>query len=99
MRSVHQYSTSVLGKYAVIKHCPNDCCESTAPHIRDKLNEMRLGVSIQETNEASNSKREEEDSEKFDFHRKVMFATILAIIFVAGLICSYFGYGSRILFL
>lgn len=99
MRSIHQYSTSVIGKYAVIKHCPNDCCESTAPHIRDKLNDMRLGVSIQETNEASNSNKEEDESEQFDFHCKVMLATILAIIFVAGLICSYFGYGSRILFL
>ena len=99
MRCIHQYSTSVIGKYAVIKHCPNDCCESTAPLIRDKLNDMRLGVSISEINEASNYNKEEEESEKFEFHRRVVLANVLVIIFVAGLVCNYFGYDPRILFL
>lgn len=88
MDGIQKYSISILGKYAIITHCSHDCCQSTAPTIRDKLNEMQLGAYLQEVNDGSNSE-EEDETETREFYIKVAFACLLASLFLVGLLCDF----------
>lgn len=47
MKYVQDLSINVIGRYAVMKHCPFTCC-APAGLIVDNLNKERLGASIQE---------------------------------------------------
>ena len=87
MCGVKNYSISVLGKYAIIKHCAHNCCDSTADVIRNKLNELHLGAYIQEANNGGENE-EEDEGETYEFYKKVAFTGMLASIFVCGLICD-----------
>ena len=85
MSGIQKYSISILGKYAIITHCSHDCCQSPAPTIRDKLNEMHLGAFIQEANDGNNTE-EEDETETREFYIQVAFACLLASLFFVGLL-------------
>jgi Cd2+/Zn2+-exporting ATPase len=45
MTGVEHVAVNVVGRYAVVKHCPVECCAPSA-EIMKVLNDLRLGVSI-----------------------------------------------------
>ena len=47
MRGVLKFSVNILGKHVIVHHCPAQCC-STSEMLVENLNEMRLGVSLQD---------------------------------------------------
>ena len=77
-------SVNIIGRYAIVKHCPEDCC-APASLLVDKLNEKRLGVAIQEANDDENQEVERVDKAKIA-HTLLIFA-----LFVIGVIV---GFGS-----
>lgn len=48
VKGVEGVSVNVVGKYAIIKHCPISCCAPTES-IMALLNDNRLGVSVRDT--------------------------------------------------
>jgi len=81
LSGVREVSVNVIGRYIVVKHCPNPCC-TPAYLIRDRLNDKRLGASIQEVGS------DEEEDEKSDLKPDILqlaFATVLIALFVLAL--------------
>jgi len=76
---IEDVSINIIGRYAVIKHCPNECCTSAVSMV-DKLNEKKLGASIQE---ASDAAEEDEKEEERDGERDVLLIA-LAVFFILG---------------
>lgn len=50
--AIENVSVNVIGRYAVLKHCPQPCCAPVDRIVKD-LNDKMLGVSIQENFEDS----------------------------------------------
>ncbi len=90
MKGIENVNVNVVGKYAIISHCPVACCAPTSL-ILAKLNEKRLGVSIREVANA------EDDLEVIDCsncYEKLIDINVVQLIlvfflFVAGLGLEY----------
>jgi len=81
MIGIEEVAVNVVGRYAIVKHCGVSCC-APADTIVTKLNEQRLGASIQE----ANSSPDDEEDERMDYSQVlhdfiVTFLFILAVIF------------------
>jgi Cd2+/Zn2+-exporting ATPase len=81
MHGVDDVKVNVIGRYAVVKHCPIPCC-APLETIIDKLNEKNLGVSIMEDLGDG-----EEDEEALDYFAiaQLLFITLF---FLIGLVYS-----------
>lgn len=81
MRHIEDLSINVVGRYAVMKHCPMECC-APAGLIVGNLNKERLGASIQEHFDEG----AEEEAERID-RVAVAHAAFTAVFFV---VCAAF---------
>ena len=76
---IYEVSINTIGRYAIIKHCPNECCTSIEDII-NKLNEVKLGASIQEADETFDTIENEKN------YFKIFFLAILIILFIDAFI-------------
>jgi len=85
-RGIEHVAINVVGRYAVIKHCPTSCCAPTDRMV-DALNEKYLGASVQEVG------AEEENEEKpFEVYgHQAIHVCIVALLFIIGLIMDLSG--------
>ena len=88
---------NVVGRYAVVKHCPVECC-APASKIADKLNEHRLGASV---NEAFGEERSDDDDGVS--YLEITHAFVVFALFIVGVIVQEVAvdgaYASMIIFL
>ena len=80
---------NIIGRYAVIKHCP---CDDCAPPlgIIERLNDLRLGASIQEAHTktaAADDDKEEADEEK-KHKDNIIFCAGITCLFAIGVITN-----------
>ena len=77
---VESIKTNVIGRYAIVKHCPEECC-SPSERMVEKLCEARLGASIQEAGD-------ETDEEQVTGPPlwKMAHAAIVTAIFIAAIL-------------
>jgi Zn2+/Cd2+-exporting ATPase len=80
LSGVQELSINVIGKYIVVKHCQMVCC-SPATLIREKLNNKRLGASIQEVGE--DCSEEEASDLRLDVLQLLFVLAIVAMFVVA----------------
>ena len=76
---IYEVTINTIGRYAIIKHCPNECCTSIEDII-NKLNEVKLGASIQEADETFDTIENEKN------YLKVFFLATLIILFIDAFI-------------
>lgn len=81
MSGIEEVAVNVVGRYAIVKHCGVSCC-APAETIVAKLNEQRLGASIQE----ANSGPDDEEDDNMNYVQLlhdllVTFLFILAVVF------------------
>ncbi len=81
MKGIDDLKVNVVGRYAVLKHCPATCCAPTEV-IVDYLNKERLGASIQEHFDETTEETEENTNPWILAH-----ATITTALFIA---CSVY---------
>jgi Cd2+/Zn2+-exporting ATPase len=84
-RGVESVNTNVVGRYCLVKHCPEMCCAPAAA-IVDKLNSHRLGASIQEVHDEEDNSKEKGPSIEKNLH-----AVFISSFFVAAAVSEY-GY-------
>jgi Cd2+/Zn2+-exporting ATPase len=81
MNGIESVSVNIIGRYALVKHCPVACCAPSSSII-DTLNLQRLGASIQE----AASEGDDEEAEKFDwfrfFHVFIVFSLLIVGIII-----------------
>lgn len=82
LHGVESVAVNIIGRYAIIKHCPVDCCAPTS-NIVDILNDQRLGASIQEANEESKGDYEGPVDFFKGFHVFILF-----VLLITGIICG-----------
>ena len=80
MNGVENVMVNIVGRYAVVKHCPVACC-SPAEAIVDALNDKRLGASIQE----ANADNDDELDEPFNWV-SLVHVLIVFMSFLVGVI-------------
>lgn len=78
MKGIDSVNVNVVGKYAIINHCPVACCAPTSL-ILDKLNEKRLGVSIREV---ANANDEVEAINFSNCYEKLIDIDVVQLVFV-----------------
>ena len=84
LQSVHgiaSVAVNIIGRYAVVKHCPVKCC-APSDKIVDILNEKKLGASIQE----NIGLEDDETVDEFLDYKKLLKVIIVWSFFIAGLI-------------
>lgn len=81
-KGIEDVSINVIGKNAVLKHCPQNCCAPVSG-IVSALNDKMLGVSIQENFEGNIDQLEPES---------MSVSSILHILVIAGLFAIAAGY-------
>jgi Cd2+/Zn2+-exporting ATPase len=83
---IEHVAVNVVGRYAVIKHCPEVCCAPTDRMV-DALNEKLLGATVQEV--GGEDEKEEKPFEVFGYQAIHVF--VVALLFVVGLIVHLTG--------
>ena len=78
---VDHVAVNVIGRYAVIKHCPVVCC-APIERIIAALNDKHLGVSLQDIGSHDNSENEENPH----YYWETTHVVIVFILFFVGLI-------------
>jgi cation transport ATPase len=80
VHGVNSVSVNIIGRYAIVRHCPaHECCASV-DKIINILNSQRLGASIFEISDDDDSKPEE----PFDFVKGIQVLMVWAC-FAVGL--------------
>lgn len=79
-KGIESISINILGRYAVIKHCPEACCASSAQMV-EVLNGYQLGVSIQDVHDGNN----DVDLEPLVDYPTAIHAVIVGVVFLIGL--------------
>ena len=97
LHGVEKVDVNVVGRYAVVKHCPVECC-APASKIAEKLNEHRLGASV---NEAFGEERTDDDDGVS--YLEIIHAVVVFALFIVGVIVQQVSvdgaYSSMIVFL
>jgi Cd2+/Zn2+-exporting ATPase len=82
IKGIEDIAVNIVGRYAVVKHCPVPCCASP-DRIVEILNEKYLGASIQELAEG-------EGEEEVESHIWVaMHVILVTVLFIIGLVCEF----------
>jgi Cd2+/Zn2+-exporting ATPase len=81
VRGISSVSVNIIGRYAIVKHCPVQCC-APSDKIVTLLNDKKLGASIQE----NNGPDDDETVEGFLDYKKLLNLIIVWSFFIAGLI-------------
>lgn len=87
---IENVAVNVVGRYAVVKHCPVACCASSE-RIVGLLNEKYLGASIQEV--ADN--HEELENECKLYGDQIMHVVAVASLCVVGLVFDIVQHGNH----
>jgi Cd2+/Zn2+-exporting ATPase len=82
MVGIDHVAVNIIGRYAMIKHCTMDCC-SPSEKIMESLNQVHLGVSIQDINNADENGHEKLSWSEFG-HR--LYVMLVAVLFLIGLV-------------
>lgn len=79
LKGVDSLAINVVGRYAVVKHCPVECC-APPQMLVDLLNEKYLGASIQDLGD-------EGEAEEHESHLlKMLYVLLIAAMFITALI-------------
>ena len=80
MVGIEHVAVNIIGRYAIIKHCTVECC-APIKVIMDKLNDLHLGVSVQEV-----AMKGEEETEPLFQTIPTLHVLIVFFLFAVGLI-------------
>jgi len=84
LHGIEDVKVNVIGRYAVVKHCPNPCC-SPSFLIVERLNEVKLGASVQEVGSSSSDDVDESpDTKKLLMTLFTFFLFIVGVSFEGG---------------
>lgn len=82
LKGVDSLAINVVGRYAVVKHCPVGCC-APPQMLVDLLNEKYLGASIQDLGEEGEAEEEE------SHHVKILYVLLIAAMFITALVMQF----------
>jgi Cd2+/Zn2+-exporting ATPase len=82
MTGVEHVAVNVIGRYAIVKHCPVECC-APGTEIMNVLNELRLGVSIHDVGDQD--EKDNENSWSTESNVQMLHVGCVFGLFIAGL--------------
>jgi Zn2+/Cd2+-exporting ATPase len=89
LHGVRAVSVNVVGRYAIVKHCPVDCCAPTSK-LLGLLNDQRLGASVQEANDSP----DDDNAEAYVDVLYLAYWLLLLSLFIAGVISMRLAHGT-----
>lgn len=98
MTGIEHIAVNIIGRYAMIKHCTMECC-SPSERIMDSLNQVHLGVSIQDIN---NQDSHGDDALTWMEIGSRSYVVLVAVLFLIGLVLyliPHHHYDSQWLFI